>query len=366
MDLKNFNWNRTIDIWEKWWNKELGRPIFKITTPADAKASKVSEPVQHFLAMYDFSIPAEDIVKKIRKQKEEEYFSDELSYPGFWMNFGAGVLAAFVGGEGLCTQDTNTVWFESGRFAGCDIGEISIKLDRKSKWFLRVEEFFIAAAKHLGGEVHIGQSDIGGTLDILSALRPGEMLMYDLYDNPDEVKRLTWEIHEAWFEAFNYLNSLLPENNHGYSAWAGQLSQKMTYMLQCDFAYMISPEQFEEFVLPELAASCKRIERPFYHLDGTGQIGHLDHLLSIPELIGIQWVPGAGAPDCSNWPEVYQKIVAADRLIQVLVDGVHVIEKVLAQVDRPELIQFVGAIREGEEERLNKIYRKYGIAPVEA
>lgn len=192
------------------------------------------------------------------------------------------------------------------------------------------------------------------------------MLMYDLYDNPDEVKRLTWEIHEAWFEAFNYLNSLLPENNHGYSAWAGQLSQKMTYMLQCDFAYMISPEQFEEFVLPELAASCKRIERPFYHLDGTGQIGHLDHLLSIPELIGIQWVPGAGAPDCSNWPEVYQKIVAADRLIQVLVDGVHVIEKVLAQVDRPELIQFVGAIREGEEERLNKIYRKYGIAPVEA
>jgi 5-methyltetrahydrofolate--homocysteine methyltransferase len=312
--------------------------------------------------MYDFSIPAEDIIKKIKKQKEQECRSDELSYPGFWMNFGPGVLAAMVGGTGHCGEDT--IWFEPGKFEGCDIKDISIKLDRKSEWFLRHEEFFVAAAEHLDGEVHVGQTDIGGTLDILSGLRPGEMLMFDMYDNPDEVKRLTWEIHETWFEAFNYFNSLLPKFNHGYSAWAGLLSQKTHYMLQCDFAYMISPDQFEEFVLPELKASCKRIERPFYHLDGTGQLGHLDHLLSIPELTGIQWVPGDGTPNCSNWPELYQQIVAADRLVQVLVDEVDVIEKVLTQTDKPELMQFWGCIKEGEEERLNKIYRQYGIEPV--
>ena len=278
------------------------------------------------------------------------------------MNFGPGTLAAMVGGTGHCHG--RSVWFEPGKFEGCDIKDISIKLDRKSEWFLRLEEFFVAASKHLDGEVHFGQFDIGGTLDILSSLRPSEMLMFDMFDSPDEVKRLTWEIHEAWFETFEYFNSLLPENNHGYSAWAGMLSQKMTYMLQCDFAYMISPDHFEEFVLPEFAATCKRMARPCYHLDGTGQIAHLDHLLSVPELTCVQWVPGDGAPNCSNWPEVYQKIAAADRHMQVFVDGVDVIEKVLTQTDKPELMQFQGCIHEGEEDCLNKIYSKYGIAPV--
>lgn len=126
---------------------------------------------------------------------------------------------------------------------------------------------------------------------------------------------------------------------------------------------MISPDHFKEFVLPELTASCKRIERPFYHLDGTGQIGHLDHILSIPD-VGIQWVPGDGTPNCSNWPELYQKIIAGDRFIQVFVPEVDVIEKVLLQTNKPELIQFVGTIKDGEEKRLNKIYAKYGIEPV--
>lgn len=317
-----------------------------------------------FLVMYDFEIPAEDIILEVKKEKERQTAWSDASYPRMWMNFGAGALTAMIGGHGY--YDENTVWFEPGKFKDCEISDISVKLDRKSKWFLRLEEFFEAAAKYLDGLVHVGQTDIGGTLDVLSSLRPGEMLMFDMFDRPEEVKRLTWEIHEAWFEAFDYFNSLLPENNHGYSAWAQQLSQKTYYMLQCDFAYMISPDHFAEFVLPELSASCRRIGRPFYHLDGKGQLPHLEHLLSIPELTGIQWVPGDGAPDCSNWPEVYQKIAASDRLMQVCVSEVEVIEKVLTQIDQPELMQFIGCIKEGEEERLNEIYRRYGIEPVTA
>jgi hypothetical protein len=362
MDLKTFDWDKTIDIWEKWWNKELGRPIFKVSTHANLECPQMVTPPKSFLPMYDFNIPAKDIVLHIKKQKEQEPSCHDASHPAMWMNFGPGVLASFIGGVGECGE--GTVWFEPGKFEGRDLKDISIKLDRKSKWFLRLEEFFDAAAKHFDGEVHVGQTDMGGTLDVLSALRPSEMLMFDMFDSPDEVKRLTWEIHDAWFEAFEYFNSLLPKNNHGYSGWAGQLSQKMTYMLQCDFAYMISPDHFEEFVLPELSATCKRMARPFYHLDGAGQIGHVDHLLSIPELVGIQWIPGGGAPDCSNWPELYQKITAADRLLQIHFSEVAVLEKVLTQIDKPELIQFQGSIKPGEEERLNKIYRKFGIDPV--
>ncbi len=357
---EKFDWDQQVDIWEKWWNKELGRPLFQITTPADAEHAEAVKLSHRFFSMYDFSISAEDIVKDIKKQKNLIY--RDASYPRTWMNFGAGVLIAMIGGEGICGEDT--VWFEPGKFTGCDISEISVKLDRDSKWFPRVAEFFVAASKQLGGEVHIGQTDLGGALDVLSGLRPGELLMFDMYDHPDEVKRLIWEIHTAWFEAFDYFNSLLPESNHGYSAWAGLLSKKTHYMLQCDFAYMISPDQFKEFVLPELSVCCKRLPRPFYHLDGKGQLPHLDHLLSIPELSGIQWIPGAGVPDSSHWPEVYRKIAGAGLLMQVFADKVEVIEKVLTQTGRPELMLFTGTIKEGEEERLNKIYRQYGIEPL--
>ncbi|MFA7185679.1 MAG: hypothetical protein WC082_12330, partial [Victivallales bacterium] len=362
MQIKDFNWERETDLWEKWWNKELGRPLFQISVPAEPDNQEPLEPVHNFLPMYDFSIPAGEIIKKLKKRKERENVFSDASYPRMWMNFGPGALAAMIGGTGHCGE--STIWFEPGRFEDCEISDISVKLDRKSPWFLRLEEFFEAAAKQLAGLVNIGQTDIGGALDTLSSLRPGEKLIFDMFDNPDEVKRLVWEIHEAWFETFDYFNSLLPENNHGYSSWAQQLSQKTYYMLQCDFAYMISPEHFGEFVLPELAASCRRIERPFYHLDGKGQLPHLDQLLSIPELAGVQWVPGDGAPDCSEWPEVYRKIAASGRLMQVFAQEVKTIEKVLTQVDNPELIQFIGNINAGEEERLNKIYRRFGIEPV--
>ena len=63
------------------------------------------------------------------------------------------------------------------------------------------------------------------------------------------------------------------------------------------FRRMITgPEMFERFVLPDLAACCDRLDHAFYHLDGKGELPHLDLLLSIDGLRGIQWIPGAGQP----------------------------------------------------------------------
>ena len=82
---------------------------------------------------------------------------------------------------------------------------------------------------------------------------------------------------------------------------------------QCDFSYMISSEMFKEFVLPELVASAKRLDNCCYHMDGKGQLPHLDMLLAEPVIGGVQWVPGAGAPVCAEWPEVYERIFAAGK-----------------------------------------------------
>jgi hypothetical protein len=89
-------------------------------------------------------------------------------------------------------------------------------------------------------------------------------------------------------------------------------------MLQCDFCYMISPAMFERFVLPELVACCNKLDYSFYHLDGPGALNHLDLLLDIPKLHGIQWIPGAGKPSATNWPDLLDKIRAKGKLIQIV------------------------------------------------
>ena len=56
-----------------------------------------------------------------------------------------------------------------------------------------------------------------------------------------------------------------------------------------------------------------------YHLDGPGQLAHLDDLVAEPSITGIQWVPGAGAEPSDNdkWMPVYKKIQAAGKNIIV-------------------------------------------------
>ena len=90
-------------------------------------------------------------------------------------------------------------------------------------------------------------------------------------------------------------------------------------MMQCDFAYMISPKMFERFVLPDLADCCDFLDHGFYHLDGKGQIGHLDHLLSLSRLRGIQWIPGDGQPTPDQWLPLLKQLRDGGKLCQVFV-----------------------------------------------
>ena len=90
-------------------------------------------------------------------------------------------------------------------------------------------------------------------------------------------------------------------------------------MLQCDFAYMISPKMFERFVLPDLTACCDALDDGFYHLDGKGQIPHVDMLLDMPRLRGIQWIPGDGQPTADQWLDLLKRFRDGGKLCQVYV-----------------------------------------------
>ncbi len=92
----------------------------------------------------------------------------------------------------------------------------------------------------------------------------------------------------------------------GNACWGPVWSPGKGYMLQCDFSYMISPRMFRRFVMPDLEACCAHLDYAFYHMDGKGELAHLDQLFSLERLRGIQWQPGDGQPMAEAWPEVLE------------------------------------------------------------
>ncbi len=118
-------------------------------------------------------------------------------------------------------------------------------------------------------------------------------------------------------EELSELFSIIQKTGRGTTPWA----PGRCYMLQSDFSAMISPQMFESFVLPDLAACCKKLDFTFYHLDGEGQINHLDHLLSLEKLHGVQWIPGEGQPSPASWLPLFQRFIDAGKLCQLYVNA---------------------------------------------
>lgn len=355
IEFARADWQRIRDTYAAWWAGELGRPLIHVSvTGRDPGRAEPKLPAHGFDVQYGRDVTPEQIIDRRDYHLSGRRFPGD-AFPSHWLNFGAGVMAAFLGARLEAAE--STVWFHAP--AEREAADIRFAHAPDNAWLKRVKDLARAAVERWDGTVQVGMTDLGGNLDILSTFRPGERLLLDLYDHPDEVKRLTWEAHELWFRYFDELNAILRPRNPGYTCWTPIFSPEPYYMLQCDFCYMISPAMFDEFVKPELAATCEQLAHPFYHLDGPGQLAHLDSLLEIEKLKGVQWIPGEGRPGVRHWPDVYRKIHAAGKKIQ-LFGGPDALEAVAEQVGDASGIVLIGEVGPEDEPKLMETLKRYG------
>ena len=114
--------------------------------------------------------------------------------------------------------------------------------------------------------------------------------------------------------------------------------EKLWYVTSCDFSYMISGEHFKEFILPELTAEAEWLPATIYHLDGIGSLTHLDTLLSVNRINGIQWVPGTGKPPAREWGDVLKKIQRAGKRVEISCEPKDIIP--LCEILEPQGVHF--------------------------
>jgi len=354
-------WARTKEVYRKWWAGELDRPLVAVTVwGGEADRPEPTLAAQGFHSFYPDSVTPEQIVDRWDYDLSRCRFLGD-AFPSVWPNFGPGAMAAFVGCR--LENGTNTVWFHPEQER--EIAEVKIRFDAQARWYRRIAGMEKAAAERWQGTVQVGMTDLGGALDVAAAFRPSEKLLLDLYDQPAEVKRVRDEVHAAWWQYFDAFNRVMRPPNPGYTAWTPIFSETPYYMLQCDFAYMIGPDMFDEFVKPELAASCRKLDHGFYHLDGTGQLPHLDSLLGIRDLKGVQWVPGEGTPDVANWPEVYRQIQAAGKRIQLFhgqyAGGFKILDVLKQQLGDLRGVIVIGGADAAHEGEMREMLARYGV-----
>ena len=307
------DWKRIERHWTAWWARELKRPLVVLEC-VSVEDARLPHFASTFLGNFRLDLSVEVLLDLFAPRLEATHFLGD-AFPRFWPNFGPGILAAFAGAGVRLANDTT--WFLPAEVNS--LAELHVVSDWGGVWWRRVDEVIRSAVSRWGGQLAVGLTDLGGNLDVIAHLRGTHQLLLDLWDSPQEVDRLVGEANRTWLECFDrLLESILPAGR-GLTCWAPLWTPGRGYMLQCDFAYMISPRLFERFVMPDLEACCRTMDYAFYHLDGRGQLPHLDQLLSIPRLRGIQWVPGDGNPPPEQWIPLLKRIRAAGKLCQVTV-----------------------------------------------
>ena len=300
---------RVIDAHERWWNGTLDRPLVSVTVPdAYDVPAHAAAPLLSQKTCADFSFSPGQIIDAIDENLSRcEFLGDAFPFVNFDA-FGPGVLAAFCGAK--LDNRSGSVWFWPDEER--ELADIHVRYDPQNKWAKRIKAIYRAGLEKWNGTVVMGLPDLGGVMDVAATFRGSENLLLDLYDDPDEVRRLCREIQDAWYAAYDDLAGVLAPQR-AFSHWSGLVSRKPSYITQCDFCYMIGSPMFREFVLDTLCEDTQRLEHTIYHLDGVGQLNHLDDILAIKDLSAVQWIYGDGKPSAVHWLDVYRRIAAAGK-----------------------------------------------------
>ncbi len=241
-------------------------------------------------------------------------------------HLGPGSLALILGArpEG----GTDTIWIHPRE------GENSpLVLDEDNPWWKLHLDLLKACRALSEGRYFIGCPDLVEGLDVLASIRGTQEVLMDMLLQPEELEQQLCRVNEIYFTVFDRICDLIRVGDEMaycyFSIWAPGTVSK----LQSDISIMISEEDFRRFVQPYIRAQCQKIDYTLYHLDGVGAIRHLDAILEIEELKGVQWTPGAGEPQGGDpcWYDLYRKIKAAGKSVMPCWVSLNELEPLLDQ-----------------------------------
>ncbi len=242
------------------------------------------------------------------------FFGGE-AFPCFWCNLGPDIMAACLGAELVFEQ--TTTWVKPLITDWETVPPLC--LDPNNRWWRLLQEMTKVAVEVGAGKFFVGLTDIHAGGDLLAALRGRENFCLDLVECPDKVREAMAAITPLFFEFYETLHAIIRTRYEGTSTWLNVWSPGRWYPVSMDALALISPQMFQAFFLDDIKAQVDWLDYSLFHLDGPDCIRHLDILLDLPKLHGIQWVPGARYSSMLPWVPLLKRIQKAGKLVHITV-----------------------------------------------
>jgi len=212
------------------------------------------------------------------------------TFPVYWPNLGPEIFSALFGGELIFEQVTSYYRPSVIQWSDAD----RLQFDKENRYFKKLEEMTRLALSLCQGQFLVGYTDLHGGVDCAAAWRDPQQFCLDLLDSPQEAKMLIAKAAAEFQGVYDHFHALLKRHHQPSVTWLGVPSFGKMHIPSCDFASLLSKQQFEEFCLPITQAEVKHMTHNIFHVDGKGVAKNLPLLLEIPEINGIQYVQGVG------------------------------------------------------------------------
>ena len=293
---------------EYWHCENHDRPLLYLTAPAE----KPQAMPEFHGTIRERWLDAEYMLRSTRRHLENTFFAGE-AYPTSFPNLGPDIFGAYFFGDLEFGNDTSWAVHHAQSLDELDLS----RLNEENPWWKKTVEMTRAMAEDARGDYLVGITDLHAGMDGLVSMRRPEALCFDLYEADEQVEALTLQLFQRFRDVYTALSSILREYQQGQTNWMGVYHPEGWYVTSCDFMGMISEDMMKRFVLPELKLELDFLKHSIFHLDGAGALRHLDCLLALPNLHGVQWVPGAGRPGAPHWLDVLRRIQAAGKAIHM-------------------------------------------------
>lgn len=305
--------SRAMERLHAWLNQEIIDRV-PVQFHRQDMTRKIDKSVSAWDSMKARWFDSEYQISRFIKSMEGRAFLAE-SFPVFWPNLGPDVYAALYGIELEYAEETSYAIHSKD-----SIPELLNKLDltKENLYFKKLEEMTEMALEMSDNRYFVGYSDFHPGFDTVGAWRNPETVCLDILLNPEGVKQLLKKSTDDFQSVFDHFHNMLSEHNQPSVNWMEVPVSGKFHVPSCDFAALISQEDFNEFYLPLLQEEVKKMDYNVFHLDGRSVAKNIDTILSISEINAIQWVQGEGDDKpIEQWKPLIRKIQAAGKSVQV-------------------------------------------------
>lgn len=300
------NFDKLQERYSRFWARENDMPIL-LLRGSKGKGEYPTPPPN----LKDRWCDIDYLIASERAHLKNSFFLGD-SFPLVNPNLGPDIFGASLGGDIIFEETTSY----SVPFIEDWTEDFSFKED--NSWWQKIKEITQAFVEDSKGEYIVGVTDLHSGADGLVSIRGPQNLCLDVFDRPEVFLNSSCVLLPAFKKQFEELYKITQKYQKGTSNWMGLYNIDPWYVTSSDFICMISNDCFNELILPELLEEIDYLKgNTIFHLDGPGALQHLDTLLEIPNLSGVQWVYGAGQPSARYWLDVLKKIQAAGKCINI-------------------------------------------------